>query len=163
MTSPAGSLVSLLSGAFPGLSGSQLWGQVSPWPWLACALHGGRGPPSIPLQGHRRWDRGSHIYSRKGLVELPQPCGFSVMAASQHKAGSSRRKPAACPNLWPMQRAAATLALAAVTLLTALAVTAPLYNLAPFSCKVGILLRAASRVGFINRPSRQRESREKSL
>lgn len=97
------------------------------------------------------------------MAELPRACGFAGMAAAQPEAGSGRRKPAACPNLWPMQRAAATLALAAVTLLTALAVTAPLYNLAPFSCKVGILLRAASRVGFINRPSRRRESREKSL
>ena len=35
-----------------------------------------------------------------------------------------------------------------VTLLTVLAITAPLYNLAPFSCKVGILLQAASRGGL---------------
>lgn len=79
------------------------------------------------------------------MVEGPNHVGL-VTAASRHRAQRAAGMTAGLG--WARASKGGRLRLAraccSVTLLTALAVTALLYNSAPFSCKVGLLPQAAS-------------------
>lgn len=147
------------SGSFQASSDRQA-GRASPWPWPACALNGGRSPfTSSPGASQGRPEGAMSTHAQKWW-HCPNYMDLLSRQCPNTKLGgriSGRRNPAARPNLWPVLYGRGSQdnhqtqfgwasegggcdshSGCSVTPLTALAVTASIYNLAPFSCKGGI-------------------------